>query len=96
MKGIRHLCTAVAVLALAAALVAPVAAAASRTDRALAQERYYSSYHASAAAQPRAVAGESDGAGAWKAVAIGAGALVLVLGTAELVTLMRLRALRAT
>jgi hypothetical protein len=39
---------------------------------------------------------EKTDAGAWKAIAVGAGALVLVLGAAELVTLGRLRGVRAT
>ncbi len=39
---------------------------------------------------------EKTDAGAWKALAVGAGALVLVLCAAELVTLGRLRSVRAT
>ena len=92
-------------LALVAAIAIPsvAVAAAATDDPALAQERYYSSYGGSgpiepfepAPAQPRAVAAESGDSGGWKLVAIGAGALVLVLGAAELVTLGRLRAVRA-
>ena len=89
-------------LALVAAIAAPSVAAAATDDPALAQERYYSSYGKSgpieslqpAPAEPIVVT-ESGDPGPWKLVAIGAGALVLVLGAAELVTLGRLRAVRA-
>ena len=69
-----------------AALMLPAAASASPSASALrAQERYYSSYDTPAA--PAAV--EDDGP--WRTLAIGAGALVLLLGAAEAVTLARLR-----
>ena len=90
----RILVTAVA-LALVAAIAVPSIAAAAADDAALAQESYYSSYGEPAPSQPRAVAAESGVSGDWKLLAIGAGALVLVLGAAELVTLGRLRAIRA-
>jgi hypothetical protein len=97
MKGIRQLCVAVVVLAVATAVVVPAAAGASKVDSALAQETYYSSYgEPTTAAQPRAVPVAKDDPGAWKVAAVGAGALVLVLGAAELVTLSRLRRLRTT
>ena len=73
----------------------PVRSAA-RDGAALSQERYYSSYGEPAASQPRVVTVEKTDAGAWKALAVGAGALVLVLCGAELVTLGRLRSVRAT
>jgi hypothetical protein len=81
---------------LAAALAAPAlaAAATSARDRALAQERYYA--HASSgepvAAPAHVVRVREDGG--WKLLAIGAGALVLALAAAELLTLARLRTLR--
>jgi hypothetical protein len=83
-------------LALVLALLAPAAASADAVSGALAQERYYSSYGEAAAVQPRTVTVEKAGGGAWKGVAVGAGALVLVLSAAQFVTLGRLRALRAT
>ena len=83
-------------LALAAAFLAPAAASADKVGAALAQERYYGSYDAPAAAQPRTVTVEKSGGAAWKVLAVGAGALALGIGAAELVTLGRLRALRAT
>jgi hypothetical protein len=92
MKGIVRMTV---MLALVGALIAPAAASANGTDRALAQERYYSSYGEPAATQTRTVTVEKDNS-AWKALAIGAGALVLVLGAAEIVTLGRLRGQRAT
>jgi hypothetical protein len=88
--------TAVA-LTLVAALAVPSVAAARSDDRALAQERYYSSYGEPAALPaptPAPVPAVASDSGAWKVVALGAGALVLVLCGAELVTLSRLR--RAT
>ena len=89
-------------LALVAAIAVPSVAAAAADDPALAQERYYSSYGKSgpieslqpAPAEPIVVTTESGDSGTWKLLAIGAGALVLVLGAAELVTLGRLRAVR--
>ena len=85
--------TAVA-LTLVAAFIVPSVAAGS-DDRALAQESYYSSYGKPASlpapAPARAPAVASGDSGTWKVVALGAGALVLVLGAAELVTLGRLR-----
>ena len=83
---------------LALALVAPAAATAtSRSDAAaLAQEHYYSSYGTPEAtpAAPRVTTVTVEQAGAWKPIAIVAGALVLVLGAAELITLGRMRAAR--
>ena len=76
-------------IALALALALPAAASASPSGPALrAQERYYSSYDAPAPLP----AAEPDGP--WRTIAAGAGALVLLLGAAEAVTLARLR--RAT
>jgi hypothetical protein len=93
MKGILKAAVA---LALAATLLAPAAAPADRESaNARAQERQYMSYGTPPALEPRTVAAEQDGPGAWRLIAIGAGALVLVLGAAELVTLGRLRAVRA-
>jgi hypothetical protein len=93
MKGIVKIVAAVVV---AAALVAPAAASAGKLDRALDQERYYSSYGEPAAVQPaRTVTVENNDPGAWKLVAIGSGALVLMLGAIELATLARLRVARA-
>ncbi len=65
-------------------------------DAAAAQERYYSSYGEPAsapAAPPSTAAADSN---VWKPLAITGGALVLLLGAAELVTLARLRRVTAT
>ena len=93
MKGMFKLAAA---LVLSAAMLAPAVASADTAGAALSQERYYSSYGEPAASQPRVVTVEKNDAGAWKALAVGAGALVLVLCAAELVTLGRLRSVRAT
>ena len=86
----------VLLVAMAAALAIPSQAVAGSRSAALAQERYYSSYGSPAASASAAPAPDADDdAGTWKALAIGGGALVLLLGTAELVTLSRLRRLTA-
>jgi hypothetical protein len=84
-------------IALALALAVPAAASAQSSDSAArAQERYYSSYGEPASTPADAQSAATPDAGSWKALAIGGGALVLVLGAAELVTLGRLRRATAT
>jgi hypothetical protein len=83
-------------IALALTLAVPAAASAQSGDSAaLAQERYYSSY-GEPASTPAAPSAASPDADIWKALAIAGGALVFVLGAAELVTLARLRRATAT
>jgi hypothetical protein len=83
----------IALVALACTLAVPAIAPAARSDRdrALAQERHYASYGEPPGAARRATTVTIEDAGAWRPAAIVAGALVLVLGAAELVTLGRLR-----
>jgi hypothetical protein len=90
---IRAITVLIAVLALAV----PVAASAqSDVSSALSQERYYSSYGEPESTPAAAPAADSPDTSVWKAFAIGAGGLVVLLGAAELVTLARLRRATAT
>ena len=84
-------------IALALALSMPAGASAqSDVSPALAQERYYSSYGEPPSTPAEARSAATPDAGSWRALAIGGGALVLLLGAAELVTLGRLRRASAT